>query len=945
MARRKRIPYDPPHARTGRKGRRNGPVARPEQLFMTRRMFLAKGAIVGVFGALATKLGHMQLVRGAEFAAKAEQNTKSPQVLKPTRGVIYDRKGRELASNERTWEVRVVPSALPDAVAEPEARARVLDHLINALNLPDALVLQPNGVPKGQEATVYARTAQLLGKALAVEPTDQPTQLPVTGTIGTLLRVNGHDLHLFVYPDEAARKRESSLITADGKKIQGQDTPWQGEEGAEVVSKGNVLTILAAPDRRTAGRVQRAVEKLAAISTADDVVAMLRRNGFDEWASYIETEAPRNYFVNLEDDLSPDLAALCRAHLSELPGVDVMNRLDYLIANGVDAERVPIKRGVPREVALKLEANKLALPGVELDGGALTRRYRGGEAMSHILGYVGTISETQFEDHNEEQRRKPANDPTRVPLYEPDDIVGKDGLERSMEALLRGTPGSRTVRRNAAGGVDQVEAESEIPPTPGRNLNLSIDLEFQRAAGEILRDGIRFANEDRRALGRDFAFEAGAGSVVAIAPRSGEILAMVSYPHYDNQLFVDGISERKRKEYESQDAKQPLFDRALRGTYPPGSTAKLFHAAAALNERKIGVESRFSCTGAIMLPLEYDETKGNYHPCWKPGGHGELDVVGGIEQSCDVFFYNTGTPGQKISKGRTLHYRDVLNFHDGKDARRIAGEHDFSGLGIELILKNLKDQFWFGQRTEIDLPTEEAADKLWVRHADKSQGWSAGDTINVSIGQGVFETTPLQLAINTAAIGNGGVIPKPRLVRETFREGDASPQPTKPEVLRRLGIAADHLATVKEGMRRVCHGTGGSARANFDGSSKWALTNPPGQPEILIAGKTGTAELGEADEDGIYNRQHAWFTLFAPLDDPEIAITVIIEEGGEGSASAVPLADRVLRAYFETTGRRPRGLVLNKEEGRLARDASVLAPTAAFPKPGTTALPGDLRQD
>ncbi|CAA9558660.1 MAG: Peptidoglycan D,D-transpeptidase MrdA [uncultured Thermomicrobiales bacterium] len=941
MARRKRMQYDPPHLRTGRKGRRPA-TPRPDQIALTRRMFLAKGAVVAAFGALAGRLGYMQLIKGEEFVKQAEANTLSKGVLKPTRGVIYDRKGRELATNERTWEVRVLPKGLPDAEEAKDERARVLDHLTNALNLPDALVLRPNGVPEGQEATVYVRTAQLLGKALVVEPTDDPTRLPVLGTPGELLKVNGHEFHLFVYTDEAARKVDSGKITADGRKIQGVETPWQA--GAEVAAVGNVLTVLVAPDKLTAGRVGRAVGTLGLSSTVDDVVSTLRQNGYDEWAAYITQEMQRkDPLVILEDDLSPDKAALCRAHLNELPGVFVTNRLDYLIENGVHGEAVTVKRGVPREVALKLEANKLALPGVELDGGALTRRYRGGEALSHILGYVGMINREEFERHTGTQLAKKADDPTREPLYEGDDIIGQDGLERVMEAVLRGKPGSRVVERNSVGGLEPVENETVVPPIPGDNLNLTIDLELQRAAGEILRDGIRFANEDRKALGRDFALEAGAGSVVAIDPRNGEVLAMVSYPHYDNQLFVDGISDRKYDEYVSEAANKPLFDRTLRGKYPPGSTLKLFLAAAALNERKIDTRSTFSCTGAIKIPIDWNMAQGNTHPCWLKDGHQALDVFGGIEQSCDVFFYNVGTPEQKQPNGENLHYRDVSEF--GSREPKIGEKHYFSGLGIKLIKENLRDQFWFGQTTGIDLPTEEAASALWERLDGPNPAWSAGETILTSIGQGEFLVTPLQLAVNTAALGNGGSIPKPRLVRETFVEGSQKVNATKAEELRRLSIAPEHLATVKEGMRRVCHGEAGSARVNYDGSSKWALTNPKGEPEILIAGKTGTAEVGEAREDGTYNRQHAWFTLFAPLENPEIAITVVIEDGGEGSASAVPVADRVLRAYLEATGQRPRGLVLNKEEGPLPPDVSVLAPAAVFPKPGTTGIPGDLRQD
>ena len=282
----------------------------------------------------------------------------------------------------------------------------------------------------------------------------------------------------------------------------------------------------------------------------------------------------------------------------------------------------------------------------------------------------------------------------------------------------------------------------------------------------------------------------------------------------------------------------------------------------------------------------------------------------------------------------------------GTPAERIATPaHDFKGLGIELIKKNLSEQFWFGERTGIDLPTEEAGvvpDVDWLRESNPEAGWSAGDTINVSIGQGFFSATPLQLALNTAAIANGGTVYKPQLVREAYDDARTDVESFEPRVLRRLSIAPDHLAVVKEGMRRVVHNVEGTAY-DLAGQTRWPLTNPPGEPEIELAGKTGTAEIGKA-VDGKYNRQHAWFTLFAPLDDPEIAISVIVEDGGEGSRYAVPVADRVLRAYFEITGRRRRGTVL-REDGRPAADGSVLAAGAAFPEPGSAGDSATESQD
>jgi penicillin-binding protein 2 len=361
----------------------------------------------------------------------------------------------------------------------------------------------------------------------------------------------------------------------------------------------------------------------------------------------------------------------------------------------------------------------------------------------------------------------------------------------------------------------------------------------------------------------------------------------------------------------------------------------------------LNTSKTYTCTGAIQVPFAWDESKGNTHPCWawRQGGHGPLDVFNAIEQSCDVFFYNVGAPRQPIdeSKSDYLHYRD-------KDVRTntLGEKHYFEGLGIQAIKKNLTERFWFGNATGIELPTEAngvVPDAEWLARTYQGAGWSVGDTINVSIGQGYFLTTPLQLALNTAAFANGGKILKPQLVRETFDgrpSGSASP---KAIVQRDVGIKKEHLDVVREGMRRVVHGPTGTAPSSGGLQTKWPMTNPADEPQITIGGKTGTAEIGTPDENGIYDRQHAWFTCYAPFENPEIAITVIVEDGGEGSAYAVPVADRVLRAFFELTGRRKRGLVLRPGIDPLRTDQPVIADSGAFPDPIDYGLAAPIAPD
>jgi penicillin-binding protein 2 len=560
--------------------------------------------------------------------------------------------------------------------------------------------------------------------------------------------------------------------------------------------------------------------------------------------------------------------------------------------------------------------------------------------MSHILGYVGQINPSELEDDANTDR-------LGNPLYQADDLIGKDGLEATMEQRLRGRPGFRMMELNPAGGPVRVVEGTEVAPEPGKNLTLTIDLELQRAVSQILQEGIRFSNEDRRIIGerdpkRPYKKASGAGSVVAIDPRNGEVLAMVSYPHYDNQLFVDGISDRKYKEYVSDLANKPLVDRALRVLYPPGSTLKPFMAAAALHEKTLDTTKTYTCTGAIQVPYAWDASKGNPHPCWQLAGHGALDVYEAIEQSCDVFFYNVAAPRQQIENSEEfLHYMEKDPIRNIIDSTK----HYFEGMGIKAIKENLEGRFWFGQPTTIDLPGEAEGlvpDDPWKRRT-QAGGWSVGDTINVSIGQGFFLTTPLQLALNTVALANKGTIHRPLLIREAFDDPKQDVERFVGKVLRKVDIAAEHLDVAREGMRRVVRAQ--STNPNPTGKSKWVLSNPPGQPEIVIGGKTGTAEIGEADENGLYDRQHAVFTAFAPYDDPEIAIAVIVEDGGEGSTYAVPVADRVIRAFFELSGKRPRGTVLRADGLPDDPTQSVLAEGAAFPEPGINAVPGALPQD
>jgi penicillin-binding protein 2 len=799
LSRQKKMRLDPDAP--PKPGKRQG---RTEQLFLNRRVFLARGAIVAGFAALAGKLGFMQIVQHQAWATEADNNVRRVEYLKSPRGLIYDRQGRLLADNRRTWEVRIVPANLPQD--ETERRA-VLDQLINALALPDALVVDPSAIPVGEEEVVHG------------------------GLVGTMAGLG--------------------MCSSD-------DVQW--------------------------------------------------------WLDKLRDESGRNYLVLVDDALSADEAAQFRALGSQLPGVYVMNLVDYAVGNVGDPRlAVPIKTGVPKEIALRLEANQLQLPGIQVVDNVLVRRYHGGTVMSHVLGYARRITGALYEKHEDERYENGA------PVYELDDTIGQDGLEFSLETQLRGVKGKRFVEVDSHQVMQRELTRTE--PTPGRSLKLTLDLELQEAVSRILKDAIDFTNQDRPIRRRKFKYPAQSGAVVAIDPRDGAVLAMVSFPHYDNQLFVDGISQRQYKDYTDDKIGAPLFNRTIAASHPSGSSIKPFTALGALRDKKITPEDRFYCSGCIIVPWDWDESKGNKHPCWlRDGGHGPLNVYEALERSCDVFFYNVGAPQDRV-QGAT----EDLRYYDWFwSAGRRGDKHYFRGLGIKLIEQHLTERFWFGRPTGIDLPGEKTGivpNDTWKRTQYKGEGWSLGDTINVSIGQGFFQTTPLQMALNTAALANFGKVWRPRLVEALLDEHGAEVEKIEPELLRQIKIKPEQFDVVREGMRRVVHSPDSAASHWTDPvtlaptTTKWPNVNPEGEEEIVIGGKTGTAEVGEQLADGTYDRQHAWFVCFAPFDEPEIALAVVIEEGGEGSDYAVPVADEVLRAYFELTGRRERGLILPKTEG------------------------------
>ncbi len=531
----------------------------------------------------------------------------------------------------------------------------------------------------------------------------------------------------------------------------------------------------------------------------------------------------------------------------------VLERLGELLGMPVDSESpqgieqilqentvgtyspVPIATQVDRQIAFIIEEQHLDLPGVVVSAEP-QRYYYDAPLMAHIIGYMGRINSAELEEYIEKG-------------YAPDDPVGVAGIERTQEAILAGVKGQKHVEVNVFGRETAVI--SEQPPEPGHSIYLTIDTEFQRAVEEALRKGMEAADSE-------------VGVAIAMDPRTGEILAMVSLPTFDNNLFSGGISFEDFVAL-NEDPRHPLVNHAVSGQYPPGSTFKIVPAAALLQEGVVTTSTTFECRGTMLLPNRYfpdDMSQAQPFYCWSKVGHGRINLVTAIAQSCDIYFYQA-----------------------------TGGFMDFQGLGIERLGQYAR-MFGFGEPTGVELSGEASGlvpSDRWKRQV-YGESWYTGDTYNASIGQGFVLATPLQLLNATAAIANRGTLYRPQIIAQVVDSEGNVVSTLEPDPIRKLQISPENIEVVRRGMRLAV--TGGTAwRVNL--------------PEIEVAAKTGTAEYTKLDEHGQvvmdefgYLPTHAWFTAFAPYDDPEIVIGIFLDNGGEGSQTAAPVGEEILRAYF-----------------------------------------------
>ncbi len=565
-------------------------------------------------------------------------------------------------------------------------------------------------------------------------------------------------------------------------------------------------------------------------------------------------------------EITPSKVGDLEATISELSQViDVQprdrKRFKRLMEEGKSFESLPIRSRLTDEEVARFTAQRFRFPGVDVKA-RLFRNYPLGETASHLIGYIGRINQAE---------KLTIDDTEDAANYRGTEYIGKLGVEQSYETELHGSTGFEEIETTAGGRA--VRRLQSNPATPGNTLTLAIDIRLQALVEELF--------GDRR------------GALVAIDPRNGEILAFVSKPNFDPNLFVDGIDADNWKTL-NESIDKPLLNRALRGTYPPGSTYKPFMALAALSQGKRTPQQTISDPGYFWF--------GNHKfRDDKEFGHGTVDMYKSIVQSCDTYYY-------------------MLANDLGVDAI-----HDFmKPLGL-------------GQLTDIDIHGEVRGllpSTAWKRAAyrrKEQQKWYAGETISLGIGQGYNAFTMLQLAQATATVAVGGQRFSPRLVREIENFDTHERRRVSGRALEAVPLAPEHVAFIRQALYGVTQ----------EGTSARVFAGAP----YRSGGKTGTAQVIAIGKDEKYDaktiderhRDHALYTAFAPLEEPRVALAMVVENAGFGAASAAPIARRVFD--FLLLGKYP-----SVEDMAATRLGQASAPigtpreAAAVPLPGAAGM-------
>ena len=477
-------------------------------------------------------------------------------------------------------------------------------------------------------------------------------------------------------------------------------------------------------------------------------------------------------------------------------------------------EDIVLGKDIDWRAVVAVEAHQLELPGVTLRIRP-RRNYIGSSMAAHLLGYIGEIGRKQLLTYKEKG-------------YGMGDAIGQFGLERGWEEYLRGQSGGQQVEVDAVGR--RVRILHAVEDVPGQSVRLTLDRDLQETAYQAL-------------AGKE-------GAIVALEVHTGAILALVSTPSFDPNVFARGVTTEEWRDLVG-DRLYPLNNRAVQGQYPPGSIFKIVLAIAALEEGAIQPETRFYCPGSFPLGNRVFRD-------WKKEGHGQVDLHRGLVQSCDVYFYQVG---MRLGVDRIAYYSRAFGLGT---TTGVPLDHEKPGL--------IPDSEWKKKRF--------------------GQPWFPGETPSIAIGQGYVTVTPLQMANLLAAVANGGTLYRPWFVRRVESLDGKVIREYGPEKIRDVPVKKSTLEVVRKALKDVVNsgwGTGGQAQSKL----------------VEIAGKTGTAQVAEmrgkylkSEQLAYAIRDHAWFVSYAPAEEPEIAVVVLVEHGGHGGSAAAPLAKKVIEKYL-----------------------------------------------
>jgi len=574
------------------------------------------------------------------------------------------------------------------------------------------------------------------------------------------------------------------------------------------------------------------------------------RGGIFDRDGHVLAENRRTWRLGIDPAAFPKdekAADQCILRLASLLGGDAsrLRRAIHIALASSVAQPVPIPKVASTldfSTVARIEENRLDLPGIVVLE-ETKRYYPYGRLAAHVLGYARVISEKQYEQYRNisvPQVSPPQDDVVALVadrLYGPRSITGHAGVERTYELdwtgpqpmpLLVGLPGRTVLDVNVKGEPVRVIASRD--PAPGASLYLTLDIAAQKVAEEALEETIK----EGPGLG---------GAVVAVDVNTGEVLVLCSKPSFDPNVWVTGLSPAEWERV-ANDPRTPLLNRAISGAYPPGSTFKMISSVAAFESLRLTPSTSFQCTGRITVGWRH-----TVYRCWRSGGHGTVDFWRGVAESCDVYFYNL------------VRYLGLTSDSLAFWAR----------------------QFGLGKPTDIALPGEVEGlvpDPAW-RRVVLHENWRLGDTLNMVIGQGYLSATPLQIAMATAAIANGGKLYQPQIVRKTLWPAwtGLPPRIAKPRLVRAIPASPATLERVRRAMRLSVVSERGTSRV-MQGLG------------VSVAGKTGSAEHRPG------RPTHAWYACFAPYEKPRYAVVVFVDSGGHGGAVAAPIARRVLAALF-----------------------------------------------